>query len=385
MRTKVAGWMEKFSAYRDPGTGIQPFLTPLPASGTDALATILLPIGFAVGIVRTVLILLLTLVYTVLVSGLSVILRPVPPLYRVVTRVLTAIIARLVLLLIGLWWIPVDLVARKRTRGLQVDGSWNPKAGDVIVSNWASWIEVLWLAFRFNPIFVLPVCFPAARSTPPLRSSNPITSTPGRRTGTGSAAISSPSTRTPTPRSNVVGFRRISLLSLIWRTGQLPPLSEPHETFESIRSNADRPLVIFPEGTTSNGRSLLRFAEVFKGIDVPVKRFQVFVMCVRYDPPTPLKPSLSHSIPSGSLGPLVHMFKLASTLTPLSISIRLLPTTESPSSGSILISEFLTNDKCDDTLSEVCASLMAQIGKVKRVGMGWEDKASFLDFYKVKR
>ena len=37
-------------------------------------------------------------------------------------------------------------------RGAKAPDSWNLKAGDVIVSNWASWIELLWLAFRFvNP------------------------------------------------------------------------------------------------------------------------------------------------------------------------------------------------------------------------------------------
>lgn len=32
-------------------------------------------------------------------------------------------------------------------RGAKIE-AWTPKAGDVIVSNWASWIEILWLAFR---------------------------------------------------------------------------------------------------------------------------------------------------------------------------------------------------------------------------------------------
>ena len=38
----------------------------------------------------------------------------------------------------------------------------------------------------------------------------------------------------------------------------------------------------------------------------------------------------------------------------------------------------------DDQLSEVCAALIAQLGKLKRIGMGWEDKRLFLDFYKSK-
>ena len=39
---------------------------------------------------------------------------PVPPLYRLVTGLITLIFSRLVLLLVGIWWIPVELVTRKR-------------------------------------------------------------------------------------------------------------------------------------------------------------------------------------------------------------------------------------------------------------------------------
>jgi hypothetical protein len=41
--------------------------------------------------------------------------------------------------------------------------------------------------------------------------------------------------------------------------------------------------VVFPECTTSNGRGLLRFADAFKGLtsDIPVRGWNVWVMCVR--------------------------------------------------------------------------------------------------------
>lgn len=105
-----------------------------------------------------------------------------------------------------------------------------------------------------------------------------------------------------------------------------------------------------------------------------------------YDPPTPLSPTLSHSIASSRLNPLPHIFKLASTLVPLSLSIRLLVPSASPSSGAFLASDFTSpGSKNDDVLTEACAALIAEIGKMKRVGMGWEDKAAFLEFYRGKR
>ncbi|KAI0082591.1 hypothetical protein K474DRAFT_1585839 [Panus rudis PR-1116 ss-1] len=379
--------MEKFSAFRDPGTGIQPFLTPVSPVGSDVLKNILLPFGIVVGTIRTALILVLTLLYAVLVEGLCKLLVPLPPLHRTASHFFTAVIARLVLLLSGLLWIPVEHVTRKRGRGAKTKESWNPKAGDIIVSNWASWVEILWLAFRFNPIFLVPVTSPVDLSSA-SRSSSPITSTPGRRTGTGSAAISTPNTRVSTPRARILGFRHVSLLSMITRTGTIPEDSDTikdYGTLEEVRSKADRPIVIFPECTTSNGRGLLKFSDVFNGVNVPVRKFKVFVMCVRYDPPTSLSPTLSHSIPSSFLNPLPHIFKVTSSLVPLTLSIRLLAQSDSPSSGSFLLSDFLTGGQYDDPLSEICAALISQIGKFKRTGMAWEDKAAFLQFYIEKR
>jgi hypothetical protein len=168
------------------------------------------------------------------------------------------------------------------------------------VSNWVSWIEILWLAFRcvlnlypslywkycilltlprFNPTFVLPVCEPVEISVQSPRAS---AHTPGRRTGTGSAALSSPN-RTPSTRKPVTGFQAVSLLSILSATGGVPPYNPNMTTctLEEIRQVADRPIVVFPECTTSNGRGMLRFADVFKDYSVPVKHFKVFIMCVR--------------------------------------------------------------------------------------------------------
>ncbi|KAH9846943.1 hypothetical protein C2E23DRAFT_850603 [Lenzites betulinus] len=381
--------MEKFSAFRDPGTGIQPFLRPVPPSGSEVLATVISPLGYVLGLVKTVLLLGLALVYAVLVQGLCLILTPVPPLHRAVTFIFTAFLSRLALLLTGVYWIPVEVVQRKRGRTSPAPEKWSLRAGDLIVSNWASWIEVLWLAFRFNPIFVLPVSETLDLPAAPTVASSPISRTPGRRTGTGSAAISSPAARTPTARIAIVGFRRVSLLSMIAATGRLPiaaaDCTMPPQSLEAIRSAADRPVVVFPECTTSNGRALLRFAEVFGDVRLPVMRYKVFVMCVRYDPPTAYAPTLSHSLPSRALNPLPHAFALASALAPLPLSIRLLAPSEAPSSGAFLLSEFLAGGAYADPLAECCAALIAQIGRVKRVGLGWEDKVAFLQLYSGKK
>lgn len=66
------------------------------------------------------------------------------------------------------------------------------------------------------------------------------------------------------------------------------------------------------------------------------------------------------------------------------MSIRLLAPSDSPGNHLFMASEILADYTGDDQLSETCASLIAQMGKLKRMGMGWEDKTRFFEFYKVK-
>ncbi|SJL01948.1 uncharacterized protein ARMOST_05272 [Armillaria ostoyae] len=380
--------MEKYSAYRDPGTGIQPFLAPVapPSPSGDVLAKIVLPIRYLIGTVRIILVLLVLGLYLILVEGICFIFKPVAPLHRILARLLTALLSRLALLSAGIFWIHVECIKRKRGRQSQTTDQWDPRPGDVIVSNWVSWIEILWLAFRFNPVFVLPVPASSALTSAPSKSSDPVSRTPGRRTGTGSANVSV-STRAPRERISIIGFQRLSLLNVLRQSGNVPPYRVGQglapQSFEAIRSTSDRPIVVFPECTTSNGRGLIRFCDVFNQ-NIPVQGWQVFVMCVRYDTPTILSSTLSHSIPARSVNPLSQVFNVATSITPPNVSIRLLAPSESPSSPTFLASDVL-GGSYNDQLSEACAALIAQLGKMKRTGMGWEDKANFLEFYWGRR
>ncbi|KAJ7781341.1 hypothetical protein B0H16DRAFT_1658949 [Mycena metata] len=373
--------MEKYSAYRDPGTGVQPFL-PLVPPPSDLLAKLSVPLALLVGVVRTALVLVLLLVYLILVRGVSIIFIPIPIVHRFVTRFFTALIARLALLCLGLFWISVDNVTRKRGRAAKDVESWKPRAGDIIVSNWVSWVEILWLAFRYGSI---PYSYCQLRKALPspetqALASEAISHTPGRRTGTGSANISATS-RAVIARVPIVGFCQVSLLCT-------PPFGitknrGSYKSLDDIRKHAAHPLVVFPECTTSNGRALLRFADVFQQT-IPVRGYNVFVMCVRYDPPTRFAATLAHTIPT-ALNPLSHMFSVAASLAPQAVSIRLLAPSESPSSQLFLASEVLTGSNETDPLAETCAALIAQIGKMKRTGMGWEDKVSFHRLFSLKR
>jgi hypothetical protein len=82
---------------------------------------------------------------------------------------------------------------------------------------------------------------------------------------------------------------------------------------------------------------------------------------------------------------MLHLLKLTTTIPPQTVSIRLLAPSESPSSQLFMVSEIPPHINGQDVLSEACAVLIAQIGKMKRTGMGWEDKIAFLQFYRDKR
>jgi hypothetical protein len=66
------------------------------------------------------------------------------------------------------------------------------------------------------------------------------------------------------------------------------------------------------------------------------------------------------------------------------MSIRLLKPSESPGSQLFISSDILSDYTGEDQLSETCAVLIAHLGKLKRTGMGWEEKSSFLEFYNGK-
>lgn len=105
---------------------------------------------------------------------------------------------------------------------------------------------------------------------------------PGRNKSYGAPVAPVP-TRAASPRCAIKGFRSIDLLSMILAAGRTPEQysSNCALPLEELRLSARRPIVVFPECTTSNGRGLLRFAEVFQGFTVPVKKFNIFIMCIR--------------------------------------------------------------------------------------------------------
>jgi hypothetical protein len=101
----------------------------VPPLEANAVARIAYPLLYALAVVRTVIIAALAALYLVLVSGACTLLvrqhppsvdivslaqAPVPPIYRAISYVLTALLSRLSLFVLGVWWIRIEQMSRKR-------------------------------------------------------------------------------------------------------------------------------------------------------------------------------------------------------------------------------------------------------------------------------
>lgn len=125
------------NAPQDPGSGVAPFVLPIPvttASLAPPLKLLAYAFAYLLASIRTfVVVLLLLLQFTLVevllkicVSDVSIVLSRrllrilltqlvVPPLYVLLARIVTAVLTRTALLMMGYWWIAPEDVTLKRT------------------------------------------------------------------------------------------------------------------------------------------------------------------------------------------------------------------------------------------------------------------------------
>ncbi|KAM0793094.1 hypothetical protein ACM66B_000575 [Microbotryomycetes sp. NB124-2] len=327
--------MEKYSKWRDPASGIAPLVVPLPTSGDStppAVKVIALPLAWALGVVRTTLVVLLLLIHAVVIEGALAVLLVAPPLHQAVSQALTAVHARLILLLLGFVNISADTVSLKRTGRSPPQVPFDPSKGDLIIANSSSYVDLLYLAFRYNPTFLLPVA----------------------------------------NGSNVTGWRRVGLLRAILDSGRLPSGSAvAADTLDEALSKAPGPCVVFPECTTSNNRGLLKFGNFASPSSVKARPVRTFLVAFKYPPPTRITPTATYPIPSST--PLPHMFALACSPAPVSLTIRRLHPSESP--------KLSTSNRKEDW--DAVAEALAALGRFKRInGIDFSSKQAFLEYRK---
>ncbi|EAL67787.1 hypothetical protein DDB_G0279277 [Dictyostelium discoideum AX4] len=221
--------MEKFSNWRDGPTGIHPLLPPKAKSVSVFGYIIKFVIGPIISIIRVPIILILTALLIIF----NIIARSIPIgwLSRMICRFFDIIIGRIILLCMG--FIQLDEFTETLSRSKVASGSIDQcTRKDIIICNHSSYVDIIYLCYKFSPTFAIP---PNDEKNLNENIGKLIPLTLGR-----------------------------ALENSIYSPIQLSSKSvDTNKLVESIQSSWNGPLVIFPEGTTSNGQGLLDISPIF--------------------------------------------------------------------------------------------------------------------------
>ncbi|RKP09633.1 hypothetical protein THASP1DRAFT_28576 [Thamnocephalis sphaerospora] len=326
--------MEKFSRWRDAGTGIHPFLHPVPpradrsglAMANKVLKDYLL--GPVLAIARFILLAADALIWLAAEALCLLVQLVFPVLQRPLRRLLVGLCARLALLIVGVHWIKVDTATLRR--GLKKnDGS--VRSGDIIVANSAGYLDILYFAFRFAPTF-----------------------------------------------TRVYGDRVVPVTVWQMLCGCVRAEMEPPEDAMPLKTLVHRaqqqrlgPIVVLPEATTSNGRALLRFSPVFRNFDPEAAHAHIHIIGFKYP--------YEHYCPTYALGnPYSHLFRLCCQYNN-AMTVRYLSPSECPTTATPEPRE--GQSPTDDPLGEEIAVLLGQMARLRRTQLGVADKREFLEYY----
>ncbi|KAI9506301.1 Vacuolar protein sorting protein vps66 [Coemansia spiralis] len=339
--------MEKYSKWRDLGTGIQPFLQPVPArSEQQGLRRVLNAAkSYIVGpIIATVRLALLGAIAVADAVSVAIgTLVAVPSIKRGWTRCTRGLLARLALSVIGFYLIDAKTVSlQKGRRSINGTASKKRKApgatvqsGDIIIANHVSYVDILYLIAKYTPVFV--------------------------------------------EMDNATTFARpITAWEALRAPARMPPAllqAKDAQTLKSITEEARLkklgPVIVFPESATSNGRALLQLLPVFEEFGNLDEKSTIHIMAFKY-------PFQSFS-PAYSVGnQMGHLFELCCQVYN-SISVRVLEHEEAPRVANSGM--FCDSDAEPVDLDEAVNEKLLQLSRLRMTKLTAMDKRDFLAFY----
>ncbi|KAK4985593.1 Lysophosphatidic acid:oleoyl-CoA acyltransferase 1 [Elasticomyces elasticus] len=339
---------------RPSGSGVAPFFpVPTTPAGTH------LPFHLFLFCTRTTLLLPIALAYFLVFSWL-----PIGSLGK-------KAVLWLILGIPGIWWIDIQVDGVKRGSLAKQHSSRVPQPGSIIASSFTSPIDALYLAAIFDPIFT--ASFPNTRKV-----------------------------------------QRISLLDAMLGA-LLPPQTSPPPNAQLLdlssllAQNPDRCVVVFPETTTTNGRGILPFSPSL--LSAPPKA-KIFPVSLRYTPAditTPL-PHTYFSFLWNLCSKPTHCIRVriaectynVSASSPSSPPHRTLESARRNSYETnfldVLAEQDLQRTGADVDADEVdgleaeerkvldrIAEALARLGRVKRVGLGVDEKIGFVRAWTRKK
>jgi hypothetical protein len=234
--------MEKYRSTADQSTGVHPFIPatdPTPFALRIIISLVLVPIRLPILLLGLILNAAVTTTAEALSFASGTLSRPVLRLAHVVGL-------RLALFGLGAWWVPAPVLERPRVRG-GIPGS-HPMHGDLVFCNHASFLDPLYLALFYSPVFAVPTTKPELFAKFSLSQATLSALTGGCTAG---GNVFDPAT----------GKTLIDLA-------------------DAAYASSSGPVVVFAEGTTTNGTGVLSFAA---SGGAPVRPGgNVFAMGLRY-------------------------------------------------------------------------------------------------------
>ncbi|GAB7349768.1 hypothetical protein MBLNU459_g0493t1 [Dothideomycetes sp. NU459] len=334
--------MEKYSQFRDRGSGIAPFF-PIPTQPSG----VALPVHLFLFVTRVAIVVPFALLYFLLLSWL-----PLGPLVK--KAALWVILG-----VPGVWWIDLAVDGVKKG-SLGTHRGRLPHDGSVIASSYTSPLDALYLAAIFDPLFT--------QSYPDERK-----------------------------------VQRISLWRAMFNAIASPESAPPAGTRlvdvgELVKQHPDRCIAVFPESTATNGRGILPFSPSLLTVPPETKIFPVSLKYTPADVTTPVPNSY-----------WAFLWNLCSKPTHC-IRVRIAEPTHNASARTVMaesprINTYETNllddlhprapaqaNAADGDLNESekrvldhVAEALARLGRVKRLGLGVEDKAKFVTVWSKRR
>lgn len=247
----------------------------------------------------------------------------------------------------GIWWVDLQLDGVKRGTLADQPPQRFPHGGTVIAANFTSPIDAVYLAAVFDPIFT----------------------------------ISYPGTR----KVQRIGLLQAVVMALSPVYTSAPDESQLVHISDLLREYPDRPIAIFPEGSTTNGKAILPFSPSL--LDTPADT-PIFPVSLRYTPGDVTTP-----VPGRWVSFLWNLLSRPTSLVRVRIAEATTNTTaakanapstsENGSSGLRNRAGGMTSE--EQKVLDRIAEALARLGRVKRVGLTLQDKAAFVQAINGKK
>eukprot|EP00940_MAST-03C_sp_MAST-3C-sp2_P002986 g2986.t1 len=336
---------EKFCKWDDKSTGINPFRsirTPRTNICARVLSTI---VGCVLAAIRIPLLCVSMLLLVVFNAAFGVI--PLGIVRRPLTRMTDFVFARLALLILGFLSIPASYANLRRLRVSAIRSGfhfgWGVAGGELLLCNFSSMVQILYLAHKFSPTFVEVV------------------------PGTGDAVI-------------------VSLLDAL-RRGSRWSSSNANDGKRQLplnmilkSKNVDGPVVVFPEGRAkTNNSGVLRFEPVFGKSSSNLIR-HIHLLAFKF-PAQSFSPASEPA--SGAFG---FAARMCMQLTPAkmqvtSLSSKHVPNLTGTSTKTTASMSGLSDARAaSDEKLEVARELLSRMLGVKTLDLGAREYAAFVKF-----